>query len=321
MMSTSVVKKIVDAVLYEGYILYPYRPFAKKNRRQSIFGRIYPQSYSTFQKGEEPCEMQTQCLVQKYSATVTLEVSVHFLHPIWRKIGRISKSLSGFAELPDEAEFQIVPELDVGGDRYETWQEATEREVKFPSVQLVSLSPHSQTIPFSFSSPRPLNPIRDERNSIVGVILRLQQTLEGEIELLAEPLDENVFKVTVRIRNHTPMSREEMNDQDNAIMKAFASTHTILHVGGGEFLSSLDPPENYERESQTCMNTGTWPVLVGEESKGGRDTMLSSPVILSDYPKIAPERLGDFFDEGEIDEMLSLRIMTLTDDENRYMAR
>jgi hydrogenase maturation protease len=56
---------------------------------------------------------------------------------------------------------------------------------------------------------------------------------------------------------------------------------------------------------------------VGEE--GERDAMLSSPIILYDYPQIAPESPGNLFDGTEIDEILALRILTLTDDEKREM--
>ncbi len=49
--------------------------------------------------------------------------------------------------------------------------------------------------------------------------------------------------------------------------------------------------------------------------------MLSSPIILYDYPQIAPESPGDLFDGAEIDEILMLRIMTLTDDEKREMRQ
>ena len=67
--------------------------------------------------------------------------------------------------------------------------------------------------------------------------------------------------------------------------------------------------------SEGCRNVGAWPVLAGDE--GQRDTMLSSPIILYDYPQIAAESAGDLFDGTEIDEILLLRIMTLTDEEKR----
>lgn len=56
-------------------------------------------------------------------------------------------------------------------------------------------------------------------------------------------------------------------------------------------------------------------MLIGD--KGRQDTVLSAPIILYDYPQIAPESPGDFFDLTEIDELLTLRTMTLTDDEKR----
>ena len=59
-------------------------------------------------------------------------------------------------------------------------------------------------------------------------------------------------------------------------------------------------------------------MLAGED--GARDTMLSSPIIVYDFPTIAPESPGDFFDGTEMDEMLSLRILTLTDEEKREMS-
>ena len=47
--------------------------------------------------------------------------------------------------------------------------------------------------------------------------------------------------------------------------------------------------------------------------------MLASPIILSDHPEIAPESPGDLFDSGEIDQMLVLNILAMTDEERRDM--
>lgn len=49
--------------------------------------------------------------------------------------------------------------------------------------------------------------------------------------------------------------------------------------------------------------------------------MLSSPIILYDYPQIAPESPGALFDGTEIDEILTLRIMTLTDEEKEQIRQ
>ena len=102
-------------------------------------------------------------------------------------------------------------------------------------------------------------------------------------------------------------------------MYSLVSAHTILTVEDGEFVSLLDPPENLRSLAAECSNIGTWPVLVGEE--GERNTMLSSPIILYDYPQIAPESPGSLFDGTEIDEILSLRILTMTDEEKHEMRQ
>jgi hypothetical protein len=105
--------------------------------------------------------------------------------------------------------------------------------------------------------------------------------------------------------------------RDEALMRSFVSTHTILSVRVGEFVSLLDPPETFKEAAAGCRNVGTYPVLVGDE--GERGVMLSSPIILYDYPQIAPESAGELFDGTEIDEILTLRIMTMTDEEKREM--
>jgi hydrogenase maturation protease len=128
---------------------------------------------------------------------------------------------------------------------------------------------------------------------------------------------DRLFKITARITNTASMNPQDLKSRDGALMRSLVSTHTILGVHGGEFVSLLDPPDDLREPVSTCRNTGTYPVLVGDE--GERDLMLSSPIILYDYPQIAPESAGELFDSTEIDEILTLRIMTLTDDEKREM--
>jgi hypothetical protein len=86
-------------------------------------------------------------------------------------------------------------------------------------------------------------------------------------------------------------------------------------VPGGRFLSLTDPPEWAEPHAAACGKTGTWPVLAGPEEC--RELVLSSPVILYDHPRIAAESAGELFDSTEIDEILTLRTLALTDEEKR----
>lgn len=163
-----------------------------------------------------------------------------------------------------------------------------------------------------------LEPLRDPTGAVVGVIVREQQAIEGAVELVAERAGDRLFKIMVRVLNLTPLELEDQKSRDKALMRSFASTHTILGVRAGQFVSLLDPPEQWREIAAGCRNVGGWPVLVGEI--GERDTMLASPIILYDYPQIAPESPGDLFDGTEIDEILTLRIMTMTEDEKREMA-
>ena len=316
-MNASLVDQVVNAVLYEGYMLYPYRPSSAKNRTRFTFGRVYPEAYSISQHGAEPFIMQTECLVQSASAPA-IEISVRFLHPMAREVGALATASAG---LSDDAQPEPVPELRVDGRLYQTWQEAVERTVVVPSQPLKALAERALELPFTFPSSRTSEPIRNDAGHAVGVIVRRQEALQGRIEVAAASIDTQVFKVSVRVVNQTPIPESELNSQNAVIMRTFASMHAILCAQDGEFLSLLDPPRPYASAAGSCQNTGAYPVLVGDEKRGERHMMLSSPIILYDYPRIAPESPGDLFDGTEIDEILTLRVMAMTDAEKSEMRQ
>ena len=130
---------------------------------------------------------------------------------------------------------------------------------------------------------------------------------------------DDLFKITVLIRNDSHFAATSEALRGEAVLFSLVSTHTILGVEDGAFLSLLEPPAEYETLVAECKNIGTWPVLVGEDDS--QQVVLSSPIILYDYPQIAPESTGSLFDGTEIDEILSLRIMTLTDEEKREIRQ
>ncbi len=132
--------------------------------------------------------------------------------------------------------------------------------------------------------------------------------IDAGIEVSSQPVGDGVFRLTVRIANIAVAG-------DGSVNRAMSSTHTLLGVTGGEFISALDPPDDLKGATADCRNIGTWPVLAGAE--GDHHLMLSSPIILYDYPQIAPESRGDFFDGTEMDEMLTLRVLTMTDEEKQ----
>jgi len=247
-MNTKLVDDIASAILYEGYLLYPYRASAIKNQQRWNFGVLYPREYAEKQSGADAWKMQTECLAIA-DASAKIEVRVRFLR------------LSG--------------------------EGAVEGELDLPAVRLSDLA---------------AQPVR-------------QEFVEAAVELEAKEVAGGVFRIRVVIVN---TSDHAASTRDDALHYSLVSTHTILSLQGGEFVSLLEPPEQLRDLAAACENVGAWPVLVGEP--GERDTVLSSPIILYDYPRIAPESAGSLFDGTEIDEILTLRIMTLTDAEKLEMA-
>jgi hypothetical protein len=229
------VRAIADAVLYEGYVLWPYRRSALKNQRRWTFGGVYPPAHSAAHP-DDPCTMRTQVLCETDPAAV--EVAVRFLHVARRT-----------------------------GGEYLEWDEAIERELGPGAIAIAGGSD--------------------------GV--RSWEALSGRVDVEIEGP-----RLTVTIRNATPWEGE---DREQALRRTFCSTHTVLR--GARFVSAT--------EAEGCENAGTWPVLIGD------DTMLSSPIILEDHPRIAPESPGDLFDGGEIDGLLALNILALTDAEKAEM--
>ena len=279
-MNAKLVEDIANAVLYEGYILYPYRASAIKNQQRWNFGVLYPRAFSEAQQGTDAWSMQTECLARAIGPGPTLNVRVRFLH-------LISRTTEGESGQP--------------------WQEATERDLDLTSLNLPALASSPARKAFSF-------PASCEKD---GKVVRTREQIAVDVEVDTDDLGDSLFRVRIRVRNATPLDAELSVARDYALMRSLVSVHTILELKGAEFISLLDPPEELRGAAALCKNVGTWPVLVGEA--GEHDAMLSSPIILYDYPQIAPESAGALFDGTEIDEILTLRIMTLSDEEKLEM--
>src|SRR5262249_749150 len=136
-MNQALVDQIANAVLYEGYILYPYRPSVKNRQRWPLGGR-YPQSYGLAQGGSDAWSMQTECLVVG-SPDTTLQATVRFLHLAARQVGELAQPVP---DLPAgrEPDFRLVESLRVGDQLFHTWQEAVERTVRLPDSGLEQLA-------------------------------------------------------------------------------------------------------------------------------------------------------------------------------------
>ncbi len=279
MSSADPIRAIADAVLYEGYVLWPYRRTAIKNQRRFTFGGVYPPAHSDAHP-DDPSTMRAEVLV---SGEAEVEVTVRFLHVVQRTVL--------------DAAGEPVDEIVAAGERYCTWEEAVERELVAPGPIAIQAG--------------------HEREDLGGAtLLRTWEALEGAVEVSSERAGPGVWRVGVRVSNLT--SFPVGGARQEALKRTFCSTHILLRAPGGAFVSLTDPPPELAGAAAACRNLGTWPVLVGEP--GRRDTMLSSPIILEDHPRVAPESPGDMFDGGEIDQLLILNILALTDEEKAEMA-
>ena len=314
-MNRASVDRIADAVLHEGYILYPYRP-STKNHQRWTFGGLYPESYSRAQAGADAWSCQTECLIHGDPAT-TVEAMVRFLHLTDRVVGAVEPPLAAWPA-DGMAPYRRVEALRVGGRLFRSWQEAEEREVAQCSLAIADLLDRIYRHRFTFPGRCWLEPLCEPDGNVVGVLAREQHAIAGAIEATAKAVDQGLFRLTLRVLNRTPPSDAGQTSRDEALLRTLVSTHILLGVHGGEFVSQLEPPDEWREAAAACRNIGVWPVLAGEV--GSTDSMLASPIILYDYPQVAPESPGDLFDGGEIDEILTLRILTLTDEEKEAMA-
>jgi hypothetical protein len=273
------VRAIADAVLYEGYLLWPYRRSATKNRRRWTFGGVYPPAHSA-RHPDDAWRMRTECLLETHREPL-VDVRVRFLHVVARQLF---------------ADGRPVDELIVDGERHLSWDEAVEREVLLEGPGCV---------PVIVEAGRVEEPLGG------GSMVHSWEALTGTVLVRVEPLGEGLARVGVEIANTTPWDGD---GREEALRRTFCSTHTVLRTRAGAFVSQTDPPERLRAAARACRNEGTWPVLAD-----GDHTVLSSPIILEDHPRIAPESPGDLFDGGEIDQMLVLNILSLTDEEKAEM--
>jgi hypothetical protein len=277
-MTADPVRRIADAVLYEGYLLWPYRRSALKNQRRWTFGGVHPPAHARAHP-DDRARMTTQCLLE---GAGPVDVRVRFLQVVRRQA--------------HDAAGAPVDELAAGDRRHLSWDEAVEREVHGPG-------------PIAIPAGREVEDLGP-----AGSLVRTWERLEGSVAVRRDELAPGLSRWTVEIANTTPWEGGERGD---ALRRTFCSTHTVLRARAGAFVSLADPPEHLRDAAAACENSGTWPVLVGEP--GQRDTLLSSPIILEDHPRVAPESPGDLFDGGEVDELLVLNILSLTDAEKAEM--
>jgi hypothetical protein len=302
--SFELARKVADAVLYEGYLLYPYRASAAKNQARWQFGVLMPRRWSEAGPGE-PWATQTECLLEPEDDTV-VRVLVRFLHVQAKSVETVDIEAGTFHE---------AASLPVDGSELVPWDEATEQEVEV-EAPLARLLAGERATPFERPGGRRVEPVHTAAGRLAGRTVRRRWPVMGSVKLSAERLDGPYGLVRLRLTLENASAwHDPRADRSIALRHSLVAAHSLIGISRGVFVSLLDPPEWAKPAAEACQNTHTWPVLIGEE--GRRDAMLSSPIILYDHPTIAPESPGDLFDATEIDEILTLRTMALTEDEKR----
>ncbi|QDY80706.1 hypothetical protein FQU76_02370 [Streptomyces qinzhouensis] len=297
-------RRIADAVLFEGYVLYPYRASAAKNRLRWQFGVLVPPGYAAV--SGESAHQRTECLFEPRAGD-RLAVELRFLRARRRTVQRA---------LPD-GEFETVPELELGERVLLPWDEGVEETVRL-LVPVDRLGGDGVVHPFRLPALRDEERLTGDDGTAAGRLLRESAEVSGAVRVSARPLPGpyGTLLLTALAENTGGWLPGEGARRADALPYALVSAHLLIAPERGTFLSVTDPPRWAAPVVAGCRNEHTWPVLANPP--GTRDdVLLSSPIILEDHPRIAPESPGPLYDATEIDEILALRTAALTEREKR----
>jgi len=300
-MSLERARRVADAVLYEGYVLYPYRASARKNRYRWTFGVVMPRGWS----GGEPSSMTLECLVETDAAAPpAIEGLLRFL-----QIERRQVQAAGIDA------FEDADSITVAGEEHVSWDEGLERELAFTVGAPAAVAPGTAT---RVLDARLDGGVREtplaERGVVLGRVTRTRRPLAATVTAALAPLSPTLTKLTLTVDNVSALA-DVAAPRHEAVQAALVGAHLLLSVRGGAFVSLLDPPAHARAHAGGCASVGLFPVLAGEP--GSRAHLFASPIALYDHPAIAAESPGHTFDGAEIDELLALSTRALGDDEKR----
>jgi hypothetical protein len=291
-------RAIADALLYEGYVLYPYRASAAKNQARWQWGVIAPPAAAD-DHASERTSCTTEVLVdpRRGGGAPVLHVRLRFLQALRRTL----LDRTGAA----------VDELDVDGTRWVGWDEAREHDVDLPALPLLPVDRAQAAMPLHMSAVDEAEQLHADDGAVVGAAVRVAEPVDATVSVRAAWADDpdGLLRITVHVANTTAWAGGGAS-RDDLVRHSLVSLHVALAVEGARFVSLLDPPDDAAAAAKACRQDGLFPVLIGDD-----DLVLASPIILYDHPVVAPESEGDLYDATEIDEILALRVLTLTDAE------
>jgi hypothetical protein len=287
-------RAVADAVLYEGYLLYPYRGTSSKNQSRWQFGVLGPPGAADAGLGEDDT-LAAQFLVDGAQA---ITLVVRFLQLQHRRAQRELKEITGRG-------FEPVAELTTPAGSWLTWDEAVECETSFGPLAFDDPG-QRWTLPVAADAATDIELVDG------GRLVRERQEVRGELTVASE-LDGELRRISVRVSNVGPAVDSKADGKDSVIARSMIGTHLISEVIGGQFVSLLEPPPGAVDAVSRCSQHRCFPVLAGPP--GTQDMLLVSPIILYDHPEVAEQSNTTLYDCTEIDEILTLRVMTMTDEE------
>ncbi|QBJ96115.1 hypothetical protein ERC79_09110 [Rhodococcus sp. ABRD24] len=306
---------VADAVLYEGYLLYPYRSTSGKNQSRWQFGVLGPSGAAHAGVGEDPA-MSVECVLD--AADIAGDDAA--VTPILRFLQLQARAV----EQAGPNGFEPVSELTVDGRSWISWDEASPVEIAFDACTLAELC---EGMTREIRVP---GGVETESLGAAGRLVRTREPLCGKVSLAAVR-EHGAVRLSIEVRNdariaepgervvaseHVVAANAGVAVKDTAIRHSFIGAHLILGATGTRFVSLLDPPDAFADAVAACRQFRCYPVLAGAKGvHGTSDVVLAAPIILYDHPEVAEESGGNLFDSTEIDEILTLRVMTLTDEE------
>ena len=296
------VAAVADAVLFEGYLLYPYRASAQKNALRWQFGVLVPPA--TAGALAEPSASRTECVVDP-RPDATLRLRLRFLGLRRRTV----VDRDGVEH--DRLEVDDVP--------YTAWDEGVPRQVD-ATVALDALADGPRTVDVALPATTTQEAVHDRTGALRAHVVRRSEALTGRVVLATEPIPGPYGALRLRLDVINDSEVDPGTPRTEALRTAWISAHTVLGLDRGAFLSSADPPQWAAPAVGACVNEHSWPVLAGPLSACSPDRgslVLATPIILEDHPQLAPESPTNLFDGTENDEILALRTLALTDDEKR----
>ncbi|HWC36230.1 MAG TPA: hypothetical protein VG650_15595 [Mycobacteriales bacterium] len=294
-------RAIADAVMFEGYVLYPYRASATKNRMRWQWGVLFPPSYAAAHAEAE--RMSTEVVVDP-APDDRLQLEVRFLQLDHRRV-----------QTAHDGGYRDVARLETTEAVHVDWDEGESRTIAFDlSWDELLTAPISHEV--TFPAARREEPIVAS-GTPAGRLVHEVHAVQLRVRVTATPLDGpyGAVRLGVEVTNDTPFTGAAAASRDEALRAAAAATHMLLALSAGSVLSSAAPPQWAGPAVAGCRHEHCWPVLVGGSDRS--HVVLVSPIILDDNPQIAPESPLPLYDGTEIDEILTLRTMTMTEQEKR----